>query len=316
MRRQSLRALLAGAWTLGLGTKHGFAGEAEVWVALSEGGGAHAEAARTLQDAWGRESRLPLNWRIATWPELPATTGVLPQLLVTLGAAAFRIGAERALASPALARVPMLAALLPQAGYQALAARGGLRASAVFLDQPPERYAELLHLALPECKRVGVLFGPDSLASRAALAHALAVRGLTLVPAAVLSDDRAVYPALRSVLDDADVLLVLPDKLVFNANSMPNILIAAYRQRVPLVSYSAAHVRAGALLALHTDPDDVAQQVAAAMRQVLAGRGLPPQRLAEGFSIASNEQVARSLGLALPAPQALARLMQSRESAS
>jgi hypothetical protein len=266
-----------------------------------------AEAARLVQEQVEREARKPPVWRVGTWAELPASHEVAPQLLVTFGAAAFRAGIERALAAPALSRVPLLAALLPQASYQDIAAKAALRTSAVWLDQPPERYAELLRQALPERRRVGVLFGPDSLAWRPALARALAARGQTLLQATVLSDERALYPALRGLLDEADVLLALPDKLVYSPTSVPNILLAAYRQRVPLVSYSAAHVRAGAVLALHTAPTDAARQVAAALRQVLAGRGLPSPRLAEGGSVAVNEQVARSLGLAFAAPQALAR---------
>ena len=138
------------------------AAEAEVWIVLSESGGAYVEAVRALQEAWAREFRVALNWRVATWSELPLASVPLPQLIVTLGAAVYLEGVERALASPALARVPLLAALLPQASYSAPAAREPGLSSAIFLDQPAARIARLLQLALPEHKRVGVLFGPDS----------------------------------------------------------------------------------------------------------------------------------------------------------
>lgn len=239
----------------------------------------------------------------------------MPRLIITLGQSAWRGAVERVLAQPALARLPLLAALLPQSGYQELAAKVALRSTAVFLDQPPARYAELLQLALPGRRRVGVLFGPDSIAVKAELARALAARGLILVQATVLNDDKALYPALRGLLDESEMLLALPDRLVFNAGTVPNILIAAYRQRVPLVSYSAAHVRAGALLALHTSASDAAEQIAAAMRQILSGHAWPLPHLAQACSVAINEQVARSLDLVLPDPSTLARALQ-RESVS
>ena len=292
------------------------AAQTEVWLALSEAGGAYLDAAQALQAAWELDPRLLLTWRIGRWQDLPgASADAMPRLIITLGQSAWRGAVERALAQPALARLPLLAALLPQSGYQELAAKVALRSTAVFLDQAPARYAELLQLALPGRKRVGVLFGPDSIAARAELARAFAARGLTLVQATVLNDDKTLYPALRTLLDEAEVLLALPDRLVFNAGTMPNILIAAYRQRVPLVSYSAAHVRAGALLALHTSASDAAEQIAAAMRQILSGHGLPPPRLAQGCSVAINQQVARSLDLVLPDPSVLARTLQ-RESVS
>lgn len=268
-----------------------------------------------MQESWARESRTPLSWRVATWSELPLASGPLPQLIVTLGAAAYLEGVERALANPALARVPMLAALLPQASYLTPTARVPGLTSAIFLDQPAARLARLLQLALPERRRVGVLFGPDSLAVRPALARALTAHGFKLVEQTVLSGDKGLYPALRGLFDDSDLLLALPDKRVYSASNMHNILLAAYRQRIPVVSYSAAHVRAGALLALHTEPAAIGQQVAAALRQWLAGRGLPSPSLAEGYAVTLNDQVARSLDLSFPTPEALVLALKLRESA-
>ncbi len=289
-----------------------WAAESEVWLVLSEPGGAYAEAARALQEAWTREFRLTPNWRLATWSELAPETNALPQLIVTLGVRACLEAVELALANPALARVPLLATLLPQASYPVLAAKALGRQSAVFIDQPAERIVRLLRLALPEYKRVGVLFGPDSLPVRPALARALAARGLTLVEQTLLNGDKGVYPALRALFEDAELLLAIPDKLVYSPQNMPNILLAAYRQRIPLVSYSAAHVRAGALLALHTAPADTATQIALAIQQWLAGRKLPPPALADAASVAVNHQVARSLGLSLPNAAALELALKSR----
>lgn len=291
------------------------AADAEVWIVWSAVGGVHAETVQALQQAWTRESRVPLNWRVATWSELPLASGPLPQLIVTLGAGAYLEWIERALASPALARVSMLAALLPQASYPAPVAREQGLTSAVFLDQPAARTARLLQLALPERRRVGVLFGPDSLAVRPALARSLSARGFTLVEQTVLSGDKGLYPALRRLFDDSDLLLAMPDKQVYSATNMHNILLAAYRQRIPVVSYSAAHVRAGALLALHTEPAAIGQQVAGVLRQWQAGRGLPPPSLAEGYAVALNEQVARSLDISLPNQEALVLALRQQESA-
>lgn len=259
-----------------------------------------------------REFRLTLNWRIATWPELVLDPESLPQLIVTLGVRACLEAVELALAHPALARVPLLATLLPQASYPVQAAKALVRQSAVFIDQPAERIVRLLRLALPEHRRVGVLFGPDSLAVRPALARALAARGLTLVEQTILNGEKGVYPALRALFEDAELLLALPDKLVYSPQNMPNILLAAYRQRIPLVSYSAAHVRAGALLALHTAPADTAMQIASAIHQWLVSRKLPPPAPAEASSVAVNDQVARSLGLSLPSATTLALALKSR----
>lgn len=287
-----------------------------VWLVLSVPGGVHAATARRLQELWALYDRPPLNWRIGTWAELLQDAGALPQLIVTLGVGAYLEGVERAQQVAALQQLPVLATLLPQAAYPAPAARGSWRNSAVFLDQPAERIALLLRLALPEHERVGVLFGPESIAARPQLARALAARGLRLVDQTLPEGGQGLYPALRALLESADLLLLMPDKFLFQPDNMHNILLAAYRQHVPVVSYSAAHVRAGALLSLHTDPADVARQAAEALRQWQAGHGLPPTAAAAGYSVAVNEQVARSLGLSLPPVLALERALRRREAAA
>jgi putative tryptophan/tyrosine transport system substrate-binding protein len=276
---------------------------------LSSPGGVHLATAQKLRELWGRDALPPISWRVGTWSELEPDAGALPQLVVTLGAAAYQQGVERSLSRPAWQGVAVLAALLPQALFPASQARGSWRMSAVLLDQPLERAVQLLRLALPQHLRIGVLFGPDSASLRPALGRALAVRGLKLVAQTVADGEEDLYPALRAVLDDADLLLALPDRQVFQSANMRNILLAAYRRRVPVLSYSSAHVRAGALLSLHTEPADVARQVASALRQWLAGHGLPAPGLAASASVAVNDQVARSLGLSLPPALALERAL-------
>lgn len=312
-RRHCLFTLLTAACGTITGVRPARAAAPEVWLVLSSSGGIHASTAGLLQEIWEREGRQPVNWRIGTWSELLPTPATQPQLIVTLGSSAYLDGVERAPASVLLQRVPVLAALLPQAAFPAATARGSWRTAAVLLDQPVERIAHLLRLALPDHVRVGVLLGPDSSAVRPHLARALAVRGFKLVTQSVAESGPGFYPALRTLLDEADLLLVMPDKFVFQSENMHNVLLTAYRQRIPVVSYSAAHARAGALLSLHTSPGDVARQVAEAVRQWLAGRGLPAPALAESGSVAVNEQVARSLGLSLPSALTLERALLPKE---
>ncbi len=279
---------------------------------LSSSGGVHLATAQLLQEFWDRDDLPPISWRVGVWPDLDSASVALPQLVVTLGIDAYQQGVERSLSRQVWQGVPVLAALLPQAQFPASAARGSWRAAAVLLDQPPERIAQLLRLVLPLHLRIGVLFGPDSASLRPALARALATRGLKLVAQTVTDEAGDLYSALRAVLDEADLLLALPDRQVFQSANMHNILLASYRQRVPVISYSAAHVRAGALLSLHSEPANVARQLASALRQWLAGSGLPPVALASSASVAINDQVARSLGLSLPPALALERALASK----
>lgn len=283
------------------------------WVVLTAPDGAYAEAAAVLRDEWAAAARSS-ELLIAPAGELPAPASPAPRLLVTLGAGALRQMLERQQTDAALGRVPLLAALLPRASYESIVgARAPAGISAVLLDQPVERHLELLRLALPERRKVGVLLGPDTLALRPALAGAAAARGMQLKAVALNPAAQDLYPALREVLDESEVLLILPDSQLLQAGPLQNMLIMAYRQRVPVAGYSVAQVRAGATLALYTSPAQAARQTAAAMQAFLAGRGLPPVRLAESFSVAVNPQVGRSLGLALDHAETLAAMLRRQE---
>ncbi len=280
-----------------------------VEVLSSDTGGVYAELGAALQRL---TASLPvtLGWTVGVGQSAPAQ---MPALVISLGAQALREAQQRAAQWPAWAAVPVLAALLPQSAYRPLAAQLPKGSSAIWLDQPVERYLDLLRQTLPQRRRVGVLLGVATHTLAPALDRAAQQRGLELVKAGVDRPATDLYPALQRVLQTSDVFLALPDPTLYSAEALQNILIASYRQRVPLLSYSAAHVRAGATLALHTPLDQVSLQVVQALRAFLAGRGLPAPEGAQGFAVAVNEQVARSLSLDLRSASELEAAMRRQE---
>ncbi len=244
-------------------------------------------------------------------------SGTVPSLVVTLGTKALREAAQRSLQSPVWAQVPVLAALLPQSAWRSGAAGLPRGSSAIWLDQPVDRYVELTRQALPQRRRLGVLLGPTSVGLEPVLDRATLARGLTAVKANVDAPATDLFPALQGVLQNCDMLLALPDPTLYNAESLQNILIATYRQRVPMLSYTAAHARAGATLALHTPLEEVAAQLVRALRQFSTQGSLPVPEGPQGFSVVVNEQVARSLSLDLRGPaelQAAVRRAEGRPS--
>jgi ABC-type uncharacterized transport system substrate-binding protein len=154
-------------------------------------------------------------------------------------------------------------------------------------------------LALPKARHIGVLWGPDSQLQASALKAQLQAKGLDLIEASI-DRNELFFQGLRRVLEDADVLLALPDPLVYNSHSIQNILLTSFRAKVPMVAFSPAYVRAGALLALYVTPTQVGLQTATIARGVLQGKALPATPLySQDFSVSVNEHVARSLGLSL-----------------
>lgn len=283
-----------------------------VVVVTSERSAPMVEAAEALVSELERSGVSRYDLLQLTASEMADAGPLSPKLFVAIGSPAAQLLAKADL------RVPVLCILLPRQGFERALQGSGRKSSplfsAIYLDQPLSRQLELIRLALPEARRLGVLWGPESAPQAPALRSAALANGLSLAEATLGPGD-AFFKGVKSVLGDADLLLAVPDALVFNSGSIQNILLTSFRARVPLVAFSPAYVKAGALMAVHVTPVQVGHQAALLVRGVLQGRSLPAQPVySVEFSVAVNEHVARSLGLKLDGA-ALGERLRLREAA-
>lgn len=218
-----------------------------------------------------------------------------PDLIVTVG-----VGATQELAAQNLP-IPVLAVLIPRQAFDKIARQRDYKFfSALFLDQPLMRQMELIHLALPERNRVGVVLGPGSVGVLRSLQAAAGEARLSLT-AEKISAAEELLPALQRVLAESDVLLAVPDPLVFNKGTVQSLLLTTYRYQDPVIGFSHAYVKAGALASVHTTPEQVGRQAGDIISRVIGSRPvwLPPPEYPKYFSVSINYQVARSLGLSI-----------------
>jgi hypothetical protein len=225
---------------------------------------------------------------------------------------AVAVGVRSAESLSALAnRPPVLAVLVPRAWYlktgRARLTEGGRHsASAIYIDQPFDRQAELIRLALPDVRRVGVLLSADQEGIVSELGESLRAQGLSLMHVVLTENDRLITP-LETVLSEVDLLLAVPDPLIFNRNTAQSLFLTSYRYRDPVLGYSRSLTRAGALLSLHSSPAQIGRQTAEWVRSALSAPSvrLPSPTYPAYFSVSVNEQVARSLGFSLPSEEDL-----------
>ena len=224
------------------------------------------------------------------------------------------IGGQAAHTTVALeTETPVLHVLLSRITLDALGHRpGGAPWSAIVLDQPAERQIALVRLALPKHERIATIAGPETRALASALAAAATRSGLD-ARSAEAADIPALYPALRTVLEQPAVLVITPDGQVFNSQTVHHVLLTAFRLHAPVLGFSAAYVRAGAVLGLYTTPAQAGTEAAAVVRQVLTGQALPPPIHHALFEVGVNPTVARALGLELPEAEALTRALRTQE---
>ncbi len=280
----------------------------EVLFVVSEDQPAYKELADAVRAELARLPAPPAV-RLAQAAAFEAEQLGTAQAIVAVGARAFRAVAASG------ARVPTVGALLPRSAFVRTVlehGQGGGRRSAVFLDQPLGRQLELIRIALPERTQVGVLLGPESERATTALQAAAAERRIKLATQKV-AEEKELHHAVQRLLAEIDVLLALPDPVVFNAGTVPHILLASYRQGVPVVGFSQAYVRAGAVLALYSTPAQLGAQTGEMVRTLLTTGQLPAPQHPRYFTVNTNPYVARSLGHALEEPAVLQMRLQAAE---
>lgn len=209
--------------------------------------------------------------------------------------------------------IPVLAVMIPRMGYEELLAQASQKKntrtiSAIYLDQPWVRRIDFWHAALPDRRRIGLLHSPDTHIDVARLRHDVVQRGGTLVTQPVRSAEE-LFSRLESVLASSDVLLAIPDSMIYSSSNIRNILLTSYRLGVPLIGFSQAYVNAGALCAIFSTPEQLAEQAGATVISFARTGRLPEPQYPAAFTIAVNQQVARSLGIAVPSPEAIRNRM-------
>lgn len=291
-----LSACLLCAWCFAA-----FAHAAGVVIVSSERSASYAAAADALVAELEREGqpRAEVSRRISS--ELGAmgtADATATKLFIALGTDALKQLLARDL------RAPVLVALIPRSGFERVMKEVGGRTpypvTVLYLDHPLGRQLDLLRIAIPGSKRVGVLWGGESVLQQPALQTALRARDMQELSGPVVSGG-VPNVSLHAALDDADVLLAVADPQVYNSGTIANILLATYRARIPMLAFSPAYVRAGALLSLHSTPAQIGTQAGAMARSLLQGSALPSALYPVDFTVTVNEHVARSLGLTLDA---------------
>ncbi|MFZ6848712.1 ABC transporter substrate-binding protein [Undibacterium sp. RuRC25W] len=269
-----------------------------VTILLSEEGGAYSEFAISLgniltQSTNNRPAVKIIAINKFTSDDLPHTSN--SQIIIAVGTSAMLAMAQK------LPAIPVLNVLIPQNSFikaikQSNRLQDSRRFSAVYVDQSWARQFGLIQVTMSSHPRVGVLLGRDETESIPALQSAAKEADISLNIETV-SDDAELLTALRKLLMSSDAMMAVPDPKIYNRNNISSILLTSYRQQIPLFGFSASYVKAGALAAVYSLPSQISQQVAEIINNLPSNGNLPAPQHPRYFSVNTNQQVARSLGI-------------------
>lgn len=223
------------------------------------------------------------------------TSLVIPprtKLIITLGQRAGEIMSAMNMG------IPVLYALIPRAAYRQLTT--DKQHSAIYLDQPTSRQLQLAKIIRSDAE-VGLLLSAVTQPLKTELITAAGQQNISVHYRDVEST-AMVGPRLKEVLEESNVFLALPDPTIFNRATIFNILLSSYHNKVPVIGFSSAYVKAGALVAAYSTPEDIARHLAEYISDYLnSGAGALPEPIyPKYFSVTVNQSVARSLGISLP----------------
>lgn len=197
---------------------------------------------------------------------------------------------------------PVLGVFTPLPAFNQLLFKSGRKLgafSAIVLDQPYKRQIGLAKIALPKAKNLGILIGSTSNRYEDFLREAAEKHGFN-VQIEEVNGEATLIPTLETIFETNDVLLAIPDPLIYNRETAQPILLTSYRHQVPVFGYSKSYVKAGALASVFSNAKHLAKQaVEIAVKTQKEKSLLPPPVVPKYFSVIINRQVQRSLGLHL-----------------
>jgi len=204
---------------------------------------------------------------------------------------------------------PVLAVMVPDAGYKELLAQASRQISkraisAIYLNQPWDRQLDFLQAAFPERRRIGLLYSPDTRIDIEGLRRQIAGRGGSLLALPVGSSEK-LFASLERIFAGSDLLLAIPDYEIYNSSNIRNIMLATYREGIPLVGLNQSYVNAGALCAVFSTTEQMAVQAGGTVISFARNGRLPDPQFPAEFTVAVNQQVTRSMGIELPSAEAI-----------
>lgn len=291
--RRRCRSLLGACVLLFAGPVPGMA--AEIQVVLADETPYYAEALTSLRDRL--EELLPgAVVRTQADSGKPLVDGDEADLLVTIGSKA--LGAARA----ASAGRGALHLFVTRDDWQQQAARdpGLTQHSALVLDQPPVHLVALARALLPKARVLAIVVGPVGRRHLEEVRDEAENLGFEPLIGTLDANDNPLA-VLSPLVRVADAVLVVPDDADFNSAMAKWLLQLSFRARAPVIAFSNAYVRAGALASIFTAPQDVGREGAELIAAGLPAGGLPREmQLPRRYSLAINRDVAQALGIEVP----------------
>jgi len=281
---------------LAVGMASGADGVRPVAVAVlsSSGVPAYRTAVEGLQNALRAQGvEPPVLFDLASENDPPTVERLRsanPRLVVSVGSGATAVAAS--LGIPYFSTM-----LLPEEASPSIESKKPL--TSVTLDVAPRSVFTRIRQLFPSRRRIGVIRGLGQLESKAEeIRSEAAALGLT-VELVDCAGPKELLQAFQNLRTRADLVWCLPDRALYQPASVQALILESIRHGLPLVGFSEAFVRAGALVGFLPDYRDIGGQTAELVRAYQSGQTLGRTERPRTVRTMVNERVVRALGIQL-----------------
>ncbi len=217
---------------------------------------------------------------------------IKPDLLYTLGGEATRW------ASLQTSRIPIVATMVLKDDIFKQSAN----MTGVSLSYSLKTQFHWLKRFFPQKKTVAILYNPNENAATLRNAREVSQQtGFNLIEISVRSPKELPY-ALEQLANNIEILLAIPDETVMSVNIAKEVLLATFRNKVPLIGLSDNWVKSGAFYALSWDYKDLGQQCADQVQKILDGS--PVQTVSpehpRKITYTINAKIAEQMNMEIP----------------
>lgn len=172
--------------------------------------------------------------------------------------------------------------------------------------QPIEAQVEFLQQLFPDAKTIGILFNSSEANSQIQvdlMTAACEAAGLEVETGTVTSVND-IEQVANSMISDIDVIMLPTDNTI--ASAMPNLVMVAEENQIPIIAGEPGMVESGALATVGIDYYMLGKQTAAMAVKVLNGEAepatMPVESLAlEDATMVVNTTTAEAIGFEVPA---------------
>jgi len=213
-------------------------------------------------------------------------------LVVTSGVVALHTALER------VKRARILAIAIPEESFQRImsARSGAVSVSAIYMDVSLERMVSLINERLMNIESVGIISGDGQYLEREHERDHLPPKNVMALKEYNAAAQTDVVKVFQQASRENQAILAIPDPRVYNRDTIVGIMLTTYRSGTPLIGYSEALNRAGALMSVFSSPEMLGEEAGQHIADALAtGSWQPTERHTERYIVAINQQVARSL---------------------